>query len=310
MILNSRNIAQLGEIATLLEVSAYPKPGNVHRTQDFDDMKYEDFLISGSVLRESLEIVAYNASRHYPNLLDKIQIGDAVLQSIKTTNNLVHTNTNLGISMLLIPISAGLGALENEETIYNLPKMVDIIMKNTRPEDAVALTKAIRLADAGGIEDKTTEYDVNNENTIEEIIKNNINVYDLFKISEKYDKISYELINGLPVISEIGYPTYCKYEEEFSKNDVTLEVYLKLLSEVPDTLITRKYGENISQKISKRAKNILKDTQIATEERYKELKKFDEYLINKKYNPGTTADFTAASLFVGLVDKYSKTGIY
>lgn len=310
MILNSRNIAQLGEIAALLEVSAYPKPGNVHRTQDFDDMIYEDFLISASVLRESLEIVAYNAARYYPNLLDKIQIGDAILQSIKTTNKLVNTNTNLGISMLMIPISAGCGALENEESIYNLPKMVDIIMKNTRPEDAIALTKAILLSKAGGLDNKTLEYDVNNKNTIEEITNNNVNLYDLFKISAKYDKISYELINGLPVISEIGYPTYCKYEEEYSKNDTTLETYLTILSQVPDTLLCRKYGDEVAEDVTKRAKDILKSTEIATNDRLDEIKKFDQYLRDNKYNPGTTADFTAASLFVGLVDKYSKTGLY
>ncbi|RAP53267.1 MAG: hypothetical protein BZ138_01415 [Methanosphaera sp. rholeuAM270] len=310
MILNSRNIAQLGEIATLLEVSAYPKPGNVHRTQDFEDMSFEDFLISSSVLRESLEIVAYNASRYYPNLLDKIQIGDAILRSIKTTNKLVDTNTNLGISMLLIPISAGCGALENEESIYNLPKMVDIIMKNTRVEDSVALTKAIRLSNAGGLANKTTKYDVNNKNTIEELTKNNVNLYDLFKISAKYDRISYELINQLPIISKIGYPTYCKYEGQYSRNDVTLEIYLTILSEIPDTLINRKYGEEVARSVTERAKNILKDTEIATNERIEEIKEFDKFLRQNKYNPGTTADFTAASLFVGLVDKYSKIGLY
>ncbi|WP_323735443.1 triphosphoribosyl-dephospho-CoA synthase [Methanosphaera sp. ISO3-F5] len=310
MILNSRNIAQLGEIATLLEVSAYPKPGNVHRTQDFNDMIYEDFLISGTVLRESLEIVAYNASKYYPNLLDKIQIGDAILQSIRTTKKLVNTNTNLGISMLLIPISAGCGALEHEESIYNLPKMVDIIMKNTRSEDAVALTKAIILAQPGGLDNKTTKYDVNNKNTIDDIINNNINLYDLFKLSSKYDKISYELINGLPIISEIGYPTYCKYEQQYSKNDVTLETYLTLLSKVPDTLINRKYGEEVAKDVTQRAKEILENTEIATPERFEEITTFDKYLRENKYNPGTTADFTAASLFVGLVDKYSKTGLY
>ena len=39
------------------------------------------------------------------------------------------------------------------------------------------------------------------------------------------------------------------------------------------------------------------------------MNEFDTFLRNKKYNPGTTADFTAASLFVGLVDKYSKEGL-
>ncbi len=31
-------------LASLLEVSGYPKPGNIHRTQDFEDTRYEHFL--------------------------------------------------------------------------------------------------------------------------------------------------------------------------------------------------------------------------------------------------------------------------
>ncbi len=301
--LNFRNIAQLGEIAALLEVSGYPKPGNVHRTQNFVDMTYEDFLISASVLRENLEIVAHNATKYYPNLLNKIYLGEAILRTVKITNKLVSTNTNLGISMLMIPLSAGFGALHNSENIYNLPKIVDIIMKNTQPDDAVALTKAIVLSKAGGM-NESSKYDVNNSNTLNEILDNQVNLYDLLKISSKYDKISYELVNGLPIISEYGFPTFTKYYDEYSKNDVTLEIFLTLLSNVPDTLINRKYGEDVANNVSHKAKQILKETDISTEERLKALQDFDKYLRNKKYNPGTTADFTAASLFVGLVDKY------
>lgn len=309
MKLNSRNIAQLGEMGALLEVSAYPKPGNVHRTQDFEDMTYEDFLISASVLRENLEIVAYNASRYYPNLLNKINIGEAILRSVKTTNKLVNTNTNLGISMLMIPISAGCGALINDDNIYHLPKIVDIIMQNTQAEDAIALTKAIVLSKAGGMDNKTSKYDINNNNTHDEIIENNVNIYELLEMSSKYDKISYELVNGLPVISEYGFPTFTKYDDECSRNDITLEIFLTILSNVPDTLITRKYGEDVAENVSKRAADILKETEISTEERLKQLSEFDTFLRDKKYNPGTTADFTAASLFVGLVDKYSNKGL-
>lgn len=309
MKLNYRNIAQLGETATLLEVSGYPKPGNVHRTQDFDDMTYEDFLISASVLRENLEIVAYNSSKYYPNLLNKIHLGEAILRSVKSTNKLVNTNTNLGISMLMIPISAGCGALINSENIYNLPSMVDLIMKNSQADDALALVKAIVLSKAGGMDNKTSKYDVNNSNTIDEIVRDNINLYDLLEMSAKHDKISYELVNGLPIISEYGYPTFTKIDGKYSRNDVTLEIFLTLLANVPDTLISRKYGDDVAKDVSNSAKNILKETEIGTDERLNQLKEFDTFLRNKKYNPGTTADFTAASLFVGLVDKYSNKGL-
>jgi triphosphoribosyl-dephospho-CoA synthase len=268
-------------------------------------MTYEDFLISATVLRENLEIVSYNASKFFPNLLNKIQLGEAILRSLKHTHNLVNTNTNLGISMLLIPISAGCGALQNSENIYNLPKILDVIIKNTQPDDAVALTKAIMLSKAGGMDNKTTKYDVNNANTIDEIIDNQVNMYDLLEMSSKYDMISYELVNGLPIISEYGFPTFNEYDDKYSRNDVVLEIYLTLLANVPDTLISRKYGESVAKNVSSRAKKILKTTEIATESRLTELTEFDSYLRKKKYNPGTTADFTAASLFVGLVNKYS-----
>ena len=36
--------ASSGQLAMLLELSAYPKPGNVHRTRNFNDLRFEHFL--------------------------------------------------------------------------------------------------------------------------------------------------------------------------------------------------------------------------------------------------------------------------
>lgn len=309
MRLNNKDIAKLGEIATLLEVSGYPKPGNVHRTQDFDDMTYEDFLISGASIRESLETVVNNASNCYPNTLNQINVGDCILNCITSTNSLVNTNTNLGIVMLLVPIAAAFGSIRKEDTLSNFPNILEIILKNTTSEDAVALVKAISLANAGGMDNKPPEYDVNNNDTLEDIRKNQVNVYDLFEMSADYDKISYELTHGLPVILNYGYPTYAKFMNDYSQNDLTLEIYLTILANVPDTLITREYGDKIAKKVSNKAKSILENSEIGSTDRLNQLKEFDVFLRNNKYNPGTTADFTAASLFVGLVDKYSLSGI-
>lgn len=309
MNLSTQDIAKLGEIATLLEVSGYPKAGNVHRTRDFSNMTFEDFLISSACIRGPLNTAAYNGHKSYPYMLNQVGIGDCILESVRSTHNLTHTNTNLGISMLLIPICATFGALVDENPINNLQKTLDTIIKNTETEDAVALMKAINIADAGGLDNKPQEYDVNDSNTLDEIRNNHINIYDLLRMSQDYDKISYELVNELPVISTYGYPTYAKYEEQYSVNDVTLEVYLTILAHNTDTLINRKYGEQTAQNVSDKACEILQSSEIASSKRLKKIKEFDTYLRKNNYNPGTTADFTAASLFVGLVDKYSITGI-
>ena len=48
--MEANQIAKLAQIASALEVSGYPKPGNVHRTRNYDDMAFEDFIISGVVI--------------------------------------------------------------------------------------------------------------------------------------------------------------------------------------------------------------------------------------------------------------------
>ncbi len=308
MNLTSQYISKIAQIATLLEVSGYPKPGNVHRTHDMEDLTYEDFLISSITIGNHLEVSAHSGFECYPNMLSQIKVGELILRCIEDTQRFVKSNTNLGICMLLVPLSATFGALIHEDAINNLPIILNTIIRNSDSDDAVALTKAINMARAGGLDGKTLKYDVNDSNTLDDIRQNDINMYDLLEMSAKYDKISYELVNGLPIITEIGYPTYAKYMNDYSRNDVTLQIYLEILSKEPDTLITRKYGQKAAKNVSKDAKDILEDTSIATDERYQAIEDFDKVLNLKKYNPGTTADLTAASLFVGMTDKFSQTG--
>ena len=46
------HVSRCLQLAILLEVSAYPKPGNVHRTADFQETDYEHFLASADTRRE------------------------------------------------------------------------------------------------------------------------------------------------------------------------------------------------------------------------------------------------------------------
>ena len=81
-----------------------------------------------------------------------------------------------------------------------------------------------------------------------------------------------------------------------SLNDACLLTFLTILSQVPDTLISRKYGSDEALKISMMTRDLLN---LKDESDFMEKgKEFDDYLYNNKYNPGTTADLTAASIFV------------
>ncbi|MCL2687917.1 MAG: triphosphoribosyl-dephospho-CoA synthase, partial [Methanobrevibacter sp.] len=104
--MNPELIAKIAQISSALEVSGYPKPGNVHRTRDFHDMVFEDFIISGIVIGDTIRVAAAHASEINKSIsFKKANIGKYILAGVKETDKWVANNTNLGIIMLLTPIA-------------------------------------------------------------------------------------------------------------------------------------------------------------------------------------------------------------
>jgi triphosphoribosyl-dephospho-CoA synthetase len=52
-------IRRSAELAALLEVSGWPKPGNVHRTRDHGDSRFEHFLAGSIALGNSIEAAVF-----------------------------------------------------------------------------------------------------------------------------------------------------------------------------------------------------------------------------------------------------------
>ncbi len=290
-------IAKLAQIASVLEVSGYPKPGNVHRTRNFEDMVFEDFIISGVVIGDTVR----EATSHAKNIgqdYDKAEIGKFILEAVKETDKWIANNTNLGIMMMSIPIAS---AAAISGSFEDLQVNISCLMKNTTVEDAINLYDAINIADAGGMGSQD-EFDVMSEKAKEELRVNNQTMYDVLEISSSWDRLANELTSSMPVCFEIGYLCFNSLKEE-SINKATVLTFLTILSQVPDTLISRKYGDEIAQEVSDKAKDLLKfreDSSFLTK-----LNKFDDYLYENKYNPGTTADLTAASIFISyLSDRF------
>ena len=104
----------------------------------------------------------------------------------------------------------------------------------------------------------------------------------------------------MPVVFEKGYPTYRDLRKTMKANDACVLTFLTILSEIPDTLISRKYGDKKASEVSSQAKELLlfKDDGSFSDK----LNEFDNYLYENKLNPGTTADLTAASIFVSYLE--------
>lgn len=284
--MKAEEIAKMAQIASALEVSGYPKPGNVHRTRDYEDMVFEDFIISGIVIGDAVREACSEVDIENPLL------GKYILQAVAETDKWINNNTNLGIVMMITPIAA---AAAISSSFDEIRENVKLLMANTSVDDACDLYDAINIADAGGMGNQD-EYDVASGDAKNELRENKQTMYDVLKISAPWDMLAREMTSDMPAVFEIGYPAYHKLAQEKSKNDSCILTFLTILSQVPDTLISRKYGADEAIKISMMTRDLLN---LKDEPDFKDkLKEFDEFLFKNKYNPGTTADLTTASIFV------------
>ena len=233
-------IAKMAQIASALEVSGYPKPGNVHRTRDFDDMEFEDFVISGIVIGDTIREACTDVDVENP------QLGKYILQAVAETDRWIKNNTNLGIVMMTTPIAV---AAAISDSFDDIRENIKLLMGNTSVDDACDLYDAINIADAGGMGDQD-EYDVASDNAKNELRENNQTMYDVLKISAPWDMLAREMTGDMPAVFEIGYPKYHELRQSKSQNDACVLTFLTILSHVPDTLISRKYGSDEAMKIS------------------------------------------------------------
>ena len=109
----------------------------------------------------------------------------------------------------------------------------------------------------------------------------------------------------MPITFEIGYPTFNSTKPTKGINKATVQTFLTILSIYSDTLIARKYDVDTAQKVSEDAKLIIAEGGILTDKGKQMINEFDKSLIKKNLNPGTTADLTASSVMVALLDEYN-----
>ena len=140
--MNVDEIVKLAQISSALEVSGYPKPGNVHRTRDYDDMVFEDFIISGIVIGDAIREACSDVDVENPKL------GKCIADAVRETDRWINNNTNLGIVMMTTPIAVAAAISESFDELR--PNIVRL-MENTSVDDACDLYDAIAVASAGGM---------------------------------------------------------------------------------------------------------------------------------------------------------------
>ena len=271
-------IARCAQLAMILEASGNPKPGNIDREHDYKDTRYEHFIASAVGVYPVFEQAA--GTKNGIGAL----IRAAVEESAKWHRG---GNTHFGTFTLLIPLIASAGM---SKSLVELKQNAVQLIKNTSAKDAIEYYKAfssvkvkLRAVDT---------LDVNDPGSLKVLEERNLSLYDVMKLCCERDIIAEEWCKGFPR-SFNGSLLLSKKIAESSINDAIVYVFLRMLSEEPDTFIEIKFSKEKAIWASQMAGIVLKDKE--------QIKKFDEQLISEGINPGSTADILAASLFIALL---------
>lgn len=304
-------IAAALQLATLLEVSAYPKPGNVHRTRDFEHTRFEHFLASAAALGSNFRLAALCGRRFANGLVrsTELGIGRRIRSAVQACLEWQHGgNTSLGTILLLTPIAYAAGMISPQSALrtQDIRKGLRKVVRSTTSVDAMNTYLAISQASPGGV-GKAPELDVNDKTSIAEIRKRNLSLLHIFRISAEYDTVSWEWVNDFSVTFDVALPFLI--QELHATGDINVAIvntYLSILSKIPDTLVARKQGIKAANNISLEAERVLKMGGMRTLRGRKAVWRMDETLEASGHalNPGTTADLTASALSVLILEGY------
>jgi triphosphoribosyl-dephospho-CoA synthase len=272
------SVAGAAQLACVLEVSA-EKPGNITPSHDFHDTSYEDMLRSAIAVGPELARAAERG------------VGETVLAVVEASRRAAPANTNLGIALLLAPLAkAALDAGPLRARLGATLGALDVA-------DARAAYAAIRLSGAGGLHERV-EQDVHAEPTV--------GLREAMASAAERDSVASEYVTDYALTFETGVPALvAALGDGLAVRDAIVELHLRLLDQVPDTLIVRKGGTDAAARVSAGAREVLGAGGVRTTAGRRALRSFDASLRKQgnALNPGTTADLVTATLFVALVER-------
>jgi triphosphoribosyl-dephospho-CoA synthase len=276
-------IAEAYIAACRLEVRTL-KPGNVHIFADGHRMTVADF--------------DYSANASAPFVADPaLSVGDRILKAVEATSAAVATNTNLGIVLLCAPLAA---AAQHCTGSTSFADSLHAVLAALDHNDARAVYKAIATANPAGLgEDKTG--DVRAEPPL------HWTLLDAMRAAAPRDMIAQEYATGFATILENARTFTEDIASGAAPEDSLAVLFLRRLSERPDTHIIRKHGPALANRVAARAAEILATldlrtaSEISKNETRLRLLDLDAELKSWGANPGSLADLLCASAFAAML---------
>jgi triphosphoribosyl-dephospho-CoA synthase len=253
------------QLAMMLEVTAYPKPGNVDRCHDYPDTRLEHFLASTILVRPVFEKAEAGEG----------SVGQLIKDAVRATN--VHSggNTHFGAFLLLIPLLMG-------KTLKGAQEVIE----QTTVDDAVTFYEAFALTRVR-LNDHF-ELDVNDPHTLAALRKRGLTLKDVLTLSAPRDMVAREWTNGF-ALTDTGAQLL---KAHGCGRASIVAAFLELLATEMDTFVIKKHGEEVAREVLQHAREVKEGLQS--------MAAFDETLIARGINPGSLADILIASIYLAL----------
>ena len=251
------------------------KPGNVNLLSSHKDTKAQDYL--DSAILSSKELFNQNHS-----------FGKRILESVKVTRAQINVNTNLGIILLCAPVIQAY----IDFNLLDLREGIKKTLATTSIKDTHDLCAAINVSSPGGLGDRDM-YDTASYP--------NASIKEIMNYSQEYDRISYQYSHNFSDIFDFIIPKLEFLNQRYESLDISLSLlFIEILAKIPDSHISRKFGDKIAKKTSNNAYDLLKilDREYDPDYLAKALNNLDYEYKKKGINPGTTADLLVASLMI------------
>ncbi|SDM44840.1 triphosphoribosyl-dephospho-CoA synthase [Halogranum gelatinilyticum] len=269
--------AEHAELALLLEVAGTPKPGNVDRTHDLDDLRFEHFLAGSVGSRRGLQLAEEGA-----------RVGEAFEHGVAGMSQQRGGNTQFGCLLLLVTLVRAAASDDHELT----PEGVTAVVESTTVADAADFYRAFEHVDVAVDDPPADAPDLDvrrGAGAIPTLEERGLTLADVMAMSEERDGNAREWTGGFA-------RTFATAESILADDGPVLDrasrAFVDLLAEEPDTLVATQHGPEVAREVSRRAAEVQGDPEA--------VERLADEFVAEGLNPGTTADITAAALFVAL----------
>jgi len=261
----------------LLEVAGTPKPGNVDRSREYPDLRFEHFLAGAVGARAGLATAA-----------DGAPVGEAFERAVAGMSAQSGGNTQFGALLLLVPLVRAAADATDELT----PADARAVVTDTTVEDAVDFYRAFDHVDVS-VGDPPAESplpDVRRGGDAEATLRERgLTLSDVMEGSAPVDGLAREYAEGFSRTFDLADRIL---DGSGPVTDRAADAFLDALASELDTFVLARHGRETAEEVRRRA--------AAVREGEEDAEALAAEFVDRGINPGTTADLVAGGLFVAL----------